>query len=113
MSMGKAVVATRTRGQGDLLSDDQLVLQDGSGRATAGYFARYFAPAVVELHGPTGIYVPPGDVVAMRAAIERLLDHPDLCVELGSRARAVCERVVSLDRFLERVTAASRPYMAP
>jgi glycosyltransferase involved in cell wall biosynthesis len=112
MSMGKAVIASRTRGQGDLLSDDAFVLQDGSGRATSGYFAFYFAPAALELHGPTGIYVPPGDVGAMRAAIERLIEHPDLAAELGTRGRAVCEEVVSLDRFLERIKAASSPYLA-
>jgi glycosyltransferase involved in cell wall biosynthesis len=111
MSMGKAVIASRTRGQGDLLADDELVLRDASGRATAGYFARYFAPSSLELHGPTGIYVPPGDVGAMRAAIERLIEDPDLAAKLGARGRAVCEAVVSLDRFLERVGAASSPYL--
>ena len=43
MAMGKAVVCSRTRGQTDALVD-----------------------------GVTGIYVPPGDPVALRAAIERL-----------------------------------------
>jgi glycosyltransferase involved in cell wall biosynthesis len=111
MSMGKAVIASRTRGQGDLLADDNLVLQDASGRATGGYFARYFAPSALELHGPTGIYVPPGDVSAMRAAIERLTEDPGLAAELGARGRAVCEAVVSLDCFLRRVEAASSPYL--
>jgi glycosyltransferase involved in cell wall biosynthesis len=111
MSMGKAVIASRTRGQGDLLADDQVMLHDGSGRSTAGYFSRYFAPTAGELHGPTGIYVPPGDVVAMRVAIERLLRDPDLASEIGTRGRAVCERVVSLDLFLERVSRASEPFL--
>jgi hypothetical protein len=53
--MGKTVIAGRTRGQDDLLADDAVVLQDGSGRSTSGYFAFYFAPAALELHGPTGI----------------------------------------------------------
>jgi glycosyltransferase involved in cell wall biosynthesis len=111
MSMGKAVVTSRTRGQGDLLADDQMVLQDGSGRFTGGYFARYFAPSDIELHGPTGIYVPPGDVAALRNAIKRLLGDSNLAAELGARARSVCERVVSLDCFLERVAEATKPYL--
>jgi glycosyltransferase involved in cell wall biosynthesis len=111
MSMGKAVIVSRTRGQGDLLADNEVVLHDASGRATSGYFARFFAPSAPELHGATGIYVPPGDVGAMRAAIERLVGDPDLAAELGARGRAVCEAIVSLDRFLERVVTASSPHL--
>jgi glycosyltransferase involved in cell wall biosynthesis len=111
MSMGKAVVTSRTRGQGDLLADEEMVLQDGSGRFTGGYFARYFAPNETELHGPTGIYVPPGNVAALRDAIERLLANSDLAAEMGARARSVCERVVSLNCFLERVATATKPYL--
>ncbi len=111
MSMGKAVIASRTRGQGDLLADARIIMPDASGRSTAGYFARYFAPEIQDLHGPTGIYVPPGDVDAMRVAIKRLLEDPDLAAELGARGRTVCESVVSLDHFLERVGAASAPYL--
>jgi glycosyltransferase involved in cell wall biosynthesis len=111
MSMGKAVIASRTRGQGDLLAGEGPVLLDGSGRSTSGYFARYFAPEQPQLHGPTGIYVPPGDADAMRAAIERLLGDAELTAELGARGRSVCETVVSLECFLERIKAASQPYL--
>ncbi|MDT7571918.1 MAG: hypothetical protein QOE05_2092 [Actinomycetota bacterium] len=40
---------------------------------------------------PCGLVVPPSDVVALKAALKRLLDDPDLRVELGraGRARAV------------------------
>jgi hypothetical protein len=55
--------------------------------------------------------VPPGDVVAMRAAIERLLGDPSLAAELGARGQAVCEGVVSLDLFVERVLEATKPYL--
>jgi glycosyltransferase involved in cell wall biosynthesis len=110
LSMGKTVIAGRTRGQDDLLADDAVVLQDGSGRSTSGYFAFYFAPAALER--PYRDLVLPGDVGAMRDTIERLIEHPDLAAELGARGRAVCEKVVSLDHFLERIKAASSPYLA-
>jgi glycosyltransferase involved in cell wall biosynthesis len=110
MSMGKAVIVTRTRGQGDLVADDHVVQIDGRGRSTAGYFARYFAPDSPDLHGPTGIYVRPGDVAGMRTAIERLCGDEQLAHELGRRGRAVCESIVSLDCFVSRVLAATKPY---
>ena len=58
MAMGKAVVCSATTGQTDV---------------------------VVE--GRTGLYVPPGDPAALRAAIERLLANPEEAIELGRAAR--------------------------
>jgi glycosyltransferase involved in cell wall biosynthesis len=111
MSMGKAVVVTRTRGQGDLVADPRALGRDGLGRSTTGHFARLFAPDRKDLHGATGLYVPPGDVVAMRSAIRRLLEDPKFAAELGTRGRDVYEAVVSLDCFVERVVEATRPYV--
>jgi glycosyltransferase involved in cell wall biosynthesis len=62
MAMGKTVVCSATTGQTDVLVD-----------------------------GRTGLYVPPGDPVALRVAIERLLDDPDYAAELGRAARADAE----------------------
>jgi glycosyltransferase involved in cell wall biosynthesis len=59
MAMGKAIICTRTRGQVDVIVD-----------------------------GTSGIYVPPGDAGALRAAIEQLLDDQDLAERLGRAARA-------------------------
>jgi glycosyltransferase involved in cell wall biosynthesis len=63
MAMGKAVVCSATTGQTDVLVD-----------------------------GRTGLYVPPGDPAALRAAIERLLGDPDHAAELGRAARADAEQ---------------------
>jgi glycosyltransferase involved in cell wall biosynthesis len=65
MSMGKAVVCSSTTGQTDVVTE-----------------------------GETGLYAPPGDAPALRAAITKLLDNPDLATAMGRRARAEAE-----DRF--------------
>src|SRR5690606_5767690 len=58
MAMGKCLIVTKTRGQTDTIVD-----------------------------GETGIYVPPGDPVALRAAIERMLAAPDEARRMGEAAR--------------------------
>jgi D-inositol-3-phosphate glycosyltransferase len=37
--------------------------------------------------GETGIHVPPGDVPALRSALERLLDDPELRRQMGEAGR--------------------------
>jgi len=58
MSKGKPVVATATGGIVDIVVD-----------------------------GETGLLVPPGDVPALAAAMQRLIDHPDLRMRLGAGGR--------------------------
>jgi glycosyltransferase involved in cell wall biosynthesis len=58
MSMGKAVVCSRTTGQTDVIIDDV-----------------------------TGIYVRPGDSAELRSAIRRLLDDRALADQIGSQGR--------------------------
>jgi glycosyltransferase involved in cell wall biosynthesis len=79
MSMGKCVIATRTRGQTDTIVD-----------------------------GVTGIYVQPGDVAGMRRAIERVLADPAEAAKIGRAAREFIEREASLDVFVGRVAQAVR-----
>jgi glycosyltransferase involved in cell wall biosynthesis len=79
MSMGKCVIATKTRGQTDTIVD-----------------------------GVTGIYVPPGDPVALRSAIERMLKSPEEAKRIGNAARRFIEEQASLDHFVERIVDAVR-----
>lgn len=79
MAMGKCVIASRTEGQIDTIVD-----------------------------GVTGVYVPPGDSRALRAAIEGLLAEPERAVEIGRAARLFIEREAGLDVFVERVATAIR-----
>ncbi len=74
MSMGKAVIVTRTVGQKDVVID-----------------------------GETGIYVSPGNVVELRAAIQRLIDNPDEASRLGLNARKAIVDRMSLDHWSETI----------
>lgn len=77
MAMGKCIIASRTRGQTDTIVD-----------------------------GVTGIYVPPGDPLALRTAITRLLDSPEQAAQIGAAARRFMEENAGLDRFVARTVAA-------
>ncbi len=74
MAMGKCVIATRTRGQTDTIID-----------------------------GVNGVYVPPGDPQALRAAIERLRGDPEQARRIGEEARRFIEREAGLGVFVERI----------
>jgi glycosyltransferase involved in cell wall biosynthesis len=83
MAMGKAVVVSKTSGQQDVIE-----------------------------HGVNGLYVPPGDAAALRRAITDLLDHPDKAARLGSNARRTIESAMSLDQWVDRVSAVIRQVAA-
>jgi len=83
MAMGKCLIVTKTRGQTDTIVD-----------------------------GETGIYVPPGDPVALRAAIERMLAAPDEARRMGEAARRFVEREASLDVFVDRLASDVRAAVA-
>jgi len=79
MSMGKCVIASRTRGQTDTIVD-----------------------------GATGIYVPPEDPGALRQAIERLQADPAEAARIGRAARQFVQEQAGLDRFVDRIVEAVR-----
>jgi glycosyltransferase involved in cell wall biosynthesis len=77
MAMGKCIIATRTHGQTDTIVD-----------------------------GVTGVYVPPSDPAALRAAIERLLANPEEAARMGRAARKFVEERAGLDLFVTKVVDA-------
>ena len=76
MAMGKAVICSRVPGQTDV---------------------------VVE--GDNGRYVPSADPVTLRTEISRLLSHPEEAARLGANGRKLVESQMSLDLYVERLTA--------
>ncbi len=74
MAMGKAVIATKTTGQVDVIRD-----------------------------GENGITVPPGDPIALRSAIQRLINQPDLAKKMGVNARNDLLANMTLDHWTSRI----------
>ncbi|BDI28719.1 glycosyl transferase family 1 [Capsulimonas corticalis] len=77
MAMGKAVIATRTTGQTDVLID-----------------------------GETGLYVAPGDVAGWREAITRLREDDALRSRLAQAGRRWLEDNATLDRWADGIAGA-------
>lgn len=84
MSMGKCVIATRTRGQTDTIVD-----------------------------GVTGIYVPPGDPAALRRAVVRALHDPEGSGRIGQAARRFIEQEANLETFVSRISEVVRGSVLP
>jgi glycosyltransferase involved in cell wall biosynthesis len=74
MAMGKAVICSRTAGQTDTIQD-----------------------------GITGLFVPVGDVAAMRKAIEYLWNNPSIAEDMGRNGRKFIEDHYTLDQFVANV----------
>ena len=79
------------------------------------------AEYVVE--GETGLLAPPGDVQALRQAIQYLWERPELCEQMGRRARQVYEERYNFTSFAFRTyqiltkiyqdSLAARPFLRP
>jgi glycosyltransferase involved in cell wall biosynthesis len=93
-----AVVAVPSRREGYGIAAREAMAW---GRPVVGSAVGGLVDAVED--GVTGLLVPPGDVAALRAALEQLLGDADLRARLGAKAR---ERTVSLDSALELLLAA-------
>jgi glycosyltransferase involved in cell wall biosynthesis len=70
MAMSRAVICSRTPGQTDVI-----------------------------VEGETGMYVPPNDPAALRAAIRYLLEHPDEAARMGRAGRQRVEQSMSLECY--------------
>jgi glycosyltransferase involved in cell wall biosynthesis len=75
MAMERAVICSRTPGQTD---------------------------AIIE--GETGSYVPSGDPAALRAALEQLLNHPEVAERMGKAGRRVVQQQMNLEPYTERLS---------
>lgn len=56
------------------------------------------------INGKTGILVPPGDVKAMRYAIRKLWENPDLAQEMGLAGRKFLEKNYKFETVVEEIT---------
>ena len=82
MAMGKPVICSRTRGQVDVIQE-----------------------------GVTGLYVPIGDVAAMRKAILSLWNEPLRARQMGQNARAYIEKYHTLEKFTATTRSAAEAYL--
>jgi hypothetical protein len=103
MAMGKAVIVSATRGQRDVVRG-RLCSAEGPAGEPIGGPAAFGATGAIATD-QTGLYVPPGDAAALRAAIQYLLDHPDEAAAMGAAGRRMVETHMNLDVFVERVSA--------
>ncbi len=74
MAMGKAIITSSTSGQIDTIRE-----------------------------GENGLYTPPGDISALRNAIQYLLANPHTADRMGAQGRRDIEQTLSLERWVERI----------
>lgn len=104
MAMGKAVIVTRSEGQGDTVVDRRESTRNGPTRPTKGKFIELFGGKELEgVDGQTGFYVSPGDPLELRKAIQFLLDHPERAEEMGARGRRTVESLMTVEQFADRI----------
>jgi glycosyltransferase involved in cell wall biosynthesis len=106
MAMGKALVVTATRGQRDVVRGRLCTADGPRGEPIGGPSPFGVAGELAEAE--TGLYVPPADPAALRAAIQYLLDHPDEAARMGANGRRLVEQHMNLDQFTARVAAIVR-----
>ena len=99
MSMGKPVIVTASRGQRECIAGP-TVSADGTldECTTTSRGPQLFGDAAGE--AATGLYVPPNDAPALRAAIKRFIEHPETGRELGAAAHHAAARHFSIERYV-------------
>jgi len=56
-------------------------------------------------HEREGLLVPPADAAALEKAILRMIENPELCMQLGSAARKRFKDDFTEDKMLEKMAA--------
>jgi glycosyltransferase involved in cell wall biosynthesis len=105
MAMGKAVVVTHSRGQTDVVIDRRAATRSSPPRALPLSLLRTLAEREGVAVERNGLYVPPGDPLALRRAIDYLLDRPDERARLGAAARRAVASLTTVDQFAQRLGA--------
>jgi glycosyltransferase involved in cell wall biosynthesis len=104
MALGKAVIVTRSEGQGDTIVGQG---QPIAGRSIEGKFSAMFGGNEIEgVAGPTGCYVAPANVDEMRRTIQYLIDHSDEAAAMGVRGRRTVETLMNVEQFAARIRRA-------
>ncbi len=65
----------------------------------------------INIHGETGLVVPPGDASAFRAAMRSLWENPDLASEMGKRAEARYWELFTARKMAASYTALYRQFV--
>lgn len=85
-----------------------LTLIEAMGVGAALVASRAGAAELVIENGVTGVLVPPGDVDALAAALEPLMQDPAAARAMGERARARVVQQFSLDAEADKIAAVYR-----
>jgi len=102
MGLAKAVIATRSVGQSDVLNDRRNTTRNTYNRMANATFSKIYAPNHLS-NLQTGLYVNPGQPEEMRQAIQHLLKNPDNATEIGQNARRLIESSMTLNHFCDRI----------
>jgi glycosyltransferase involved in cell wall biosynthesis len=108
MSMGKAVVATRSVGQSDVLNDRRSTTRSRFHRVASGTFLKMFGTRDID-NLQTGFYVNPGEVDEMYRGVKYLLENPERAANIGRNAREVIVQTMTLEHFCKRIKSVVTP----
>lgn len=105
MSCGRPVVVTASRGQRECV-EGPLVRADGSLDAAATAARGPAAFGCPPGGSATGLYVPPGDAAALRAAIEHLLGDAEAADAMGLAGREAALASFTIESFVAALRSA-------
>lgn len=106
MSMALPVVVSATRGQRECVTGPLMTAQGIDAEVTADRGPVNFGHARSE---PCGMYVPPGDALALRAAIRHLSGNADECLRLGEAGRLTAVSAFGFEAYITRLASALTP----